>query len=48
MKHFVNNCVDPDDPCGHLVFQIIDGLDNADSLSTEEIDDLLLKNKNFG
>ena len=47
MKHFVNNCVDPDDPCGHLIFQIIDGLDNVDGLSTEEIDDLLLAKEKF-
>ena len=47
VKHFVNNCVDPDDPCGHLIFQIIDGLDNVDGLSTEEIDDLLLAKEKF-
>ena len=47
VKHFINHCVDPDDPCGYLVFQIIDGLDNVDNLSTDEIDDLLLAKEKF-
>ena len=47
VKHFINQCVDPDDPCGYLVFQIIDGLDNVDNLSTDEIDDLLLAKEKF-
>ena len=47
VKHFVNCCTNPDDPCGYLVFQIIDGLENVDGLSTEEIDDLLLAKEKF-
>ena len=47
VKHFVNHCVDTDDPCGHLLFQIIDGLNNVDNLSSEEIDDLLLTKEKF-
>ena len=47
VKHFVNECTSTDDPCGHLIFQIIDGLDNVDNLSTDEIDDLLLAKEKF-
>ena len=47
VKHFINHCVDPDDPCGYLFFQIIDGLDNVDNFSSDEIDDLLLAKENF-
>ena len=46
-KHFINHCVDIDDPCGYLVFYIVDCLDNTDNLSSEEIDDLLLEKEKF-
>ena len=47
VKHFLNDCVDKDDPTGHLIFQIIDGLNNVDNLSSEQIDDLLLTKEKF-
>jgi hypothetical protein len=47
VKHFLNDCVDKDDPTGHLVFQIIDGLNNVDNLSSEQIDELLLTKEKF-
>ena len=47
VKHFLDECVDDGDPCGHLLFVIIDGLNNTDGLSTLEIDDLLLQKEKF-
>ena len=47
VKHFIEDCVDQDDPCGNLIFFIIDGLNNTDGLSIEQIDDLLLQKEKF-
>ena len=47
VKHFIEECVDHEDPCGNLIFFIIDGLNNTDGLSTEQIDDLLLQKEKF-
>ena len=47
VKHFLEDCVDEDDPCGHLIFFIIDGLNNVDNLNSEQIDDLLLQKEKF-
>ena len=47
VKHFIYDCVDKDNPTGHLLFQIIDGLTNVDDLTSEEIDDLLLTKEKF-
>ena len=47
VKHFVNKCTNKDNPCGHLLFQIIDGLNNVDNLTADEIDDLLLEKEKF-
>ena len=47
VKHFIYDCVDKDNPTGHLLFQIIDGLTNVDDLTSEEIDDLLLTKDKF-
>ena len=46
-KHFIEECVDVDDPCGNLIFVIVDCLDNTDNLTLEEIDDLLLQKEKF-
>lgn len=46
-RHFIDECVDDSDPCSHLLFVIIDGLNNTDNLTTEEIDDLLLQKEKF-
>jgi hypothetical protein len=46
-KHFIDECPDNDDPCGHLLFVIVDGLNNTDNLTTEQIDDLLLEKEKF-
>ena len=47
VKHFLEDCVDHEDPCGNLIFFIIDGLNNTDGLSMEQIDDLLLQKEKF-
>ena len=47
VKHFLEDCIDEDDPCGHLIFFIIDGLNNTDNLNSEQIDDLLLQKEKF-
>ena len=36
-----------EDPTGHLIFFIIDGLNNTDNLTSEQIDDLLLQKEKF-
>ena len=46
-KHFIEECVDVDDPCGNLIFVIVDCLNNTDNLTLEEIDDLLLQKEKF-
>ena len=46
-KHFIDECADDTDPCGHLLFVIVDGLNNTDNLTTEQIDDLLLEKEKF-
>ena len=46
-KHFINDCVDIEDPCGYLIFYIVDCLDNTDNLSLEEIDEMLLEKEKF-
>ena len=47
VKHFVEDCVDNEDPCGNLLFYVIDGLNNTEGLTTEEIDNLLLEKEKF-
>ena len=47
VKHFIHNCINEDDPSGYLMFVIIDGLNNIDNLTTDEIDDLLLEKEKF-
>ena len=47
VRHFLEDCVDEEDPCGHLIFFIIDGLNNTDNLNVEQIDDLLLEKEKF-
>ena len=46
-KHFIHQCPDDEDPTGHLVFIILDGLNNISGLSKEERDDLLLQKEKF-
>ena len=47
VRHFLEHCVDEEDPTGHLIFFIIDGLNNTDNLDSEQIDDLLLQKEKF-
>ena len=47
VKHFLHKCVDAEDPLSNLVFVIIDGLNNTENLTKEEIDDLLLEKEKF-
>ena len=46
-KHFIEECVDTSDPCGNLIFVIVDCLNNTENLTPEEIDDLLLQKEKF-
>ena len=46
-KHFFQTCIDEDDQLGHLKFVILDKINNADNLSAEEIEDLLLQKEKF-
>ena len=50
VNHFIDVCRDTDDSSRNIRFIIIDQfnkLDNTNSLSTNEIDDLLLQKKRF-
>ena len=47
VKHFIHNCRNNVDPSSHLMFIILDGLDNVSGLSGDEIEDLLLKKEKF-
>lgn len=47
VNHFLTQCHDTEDPTGHLVFHILDGLDNILGLSEEERNDLLLQKEKF-
>ena len=40
-------CIDEDDQLGHVKFVILDKINNADNLSAEEMEDLLLQKENF-
>ena len=46
-KHFIEQCRDDNNPCGHIRFHILDCLDNVEGLSDEEIDALLLEKEKF-
>ena len=47
VKHFVEDCVDTSDPCGHIQFILVDCVTNADNLSSEALEDLLLAKEKF-
>ena len=47
VKHLINVCSDADDPSRNIRFIIIDQLDNTSSLSSDEIDNLLLEKERF-
>ena len=47
VNHFIGVCSDTDDPSRNIRFIIIDQLNNTDSLSPDEIDDLLSQKKRF-
>ena len=47
VKHFIHQCPDDEDPSGHLVFVILDGLNNISSLSDDQIDNMLLEKEKF-
>ena len=46
-KHFFQTCIDEDDQLSHVKFVILDKINNADNLSAEEIEDLLLQKEKF-
>ena len=48
VNHFIDVCSDTDDPSRNIRFIIIDQLNNANSLSPDDIDDLLLQKESFG
>ena len=47
VNHFIGACSDTDDPLGNIRFIIIDELNNTNSLSPDNIDDLLLQKERF-
>ena len=47
VNHFIDVWSDTDDPSRNIRFIIIDKLDNTNSLSTDEIDNLLLQKERF-
>ena len=47
VNHFIDVCSDTDDSSGNIRFIIIDQLNNTSSLSSDEIDDLLLQKERF-
>ena len=47
VNHFIDVCSDTDDPSRNIRFNIIDQLNNANSISPDHIDDLLLQKERF-
>ena len=47
VNHFIDVSSDTDDPSGNIRFIIIDQLNNTNSLSPDEVDDLLLEKNDF-
>ena len=47
VKHFIDKCNDPTEPCKYLKFILVDKLENVDDLSIGEIDELLLEKEKF-
>ena len=47
VKHFIEKCNDPIVPFKYLRFVILDVLTNTESLSKDDIEDLLLKKEKF-
>ena len=47
VNHFIDVCSDTDDPSRNIRFIIIDQLNNTNSFSPDEIDDLLLQKERF-
>ena len=47
VKHFIDRCNDPTEPCKYIRFILVDMLENVDNLSIEKIDELLLEKEKF-
>ena len=47
VNHFIDVCSDTDDPSRNIRFIIIDQLNNTNSLSPDDIDDLFLQKERF-
>ena len=47
VKHFTDVCKDETNPTCNIRFILHDSLNNTDNLSSEEIDNLLLKKEQF-
>ena len=47
VNHFADVCSDTDDPSRNIRFIIIDQLNNTNSLSPDDIDDLFLQKERF-
>ena len=47
VKHFIKNCHNPIVPFKYLQFVILEFLTNTESLSKDDIEDLLLKKEKF-
>ena len=46
-KHFIHDCPNDENPTKHLVFILLDGLNNISDMSEEQRDNLLLQKENF-
>ena len=47
INHFIDVCCDIDDPSKNIRLIIIDQLNNTNSLSPDETDDIMLQNERF-
>ena len=47
VRHYIEDCIHENDPLGYIKFIIVDGLNNTENLSSDEIDALLLEKEKF-
>ena len=47
VRHYMEDCINENDPLGYIKFIIVDGLNNTENLSSDEIDALLLEKEKF-
>ena len=47
VRNYIEDCIHENDPLGYIKFIIVDGLNNTENLSSDEIDALLLEKEKF-